>query len=268
MRKEVMTMKRFTTAMLAIASILCLCLSGCVGRVTAESLLDGVREKKGPYLSMTLNITIEGESEGYFSTFDIGADYESSDGIMHISDLRAGMTGDGMEFEMTGEMWSDDTYTYSDTTVFGQSTGWMRDDSDGSTASVSGIVDGLMGPGIEATLEPHNKGEDYVVTWNLGMSALGDAFGSLAGDTGLDTVDQDTKVYAEFDGKTRELKTIRTSLGSVEGNESVTGLDITVTFHEIGTNKSLEIPRAIVEKDYSDQDYGFEIDEGFTGNFG
>lgn len=258
-------MKSIAT-LLVVFMALALLLSGCGGKVTAQSLLDGVKKKDGPYIGMSLSMRVVSGEGANESVFEVTTDYESSQGVLHMDNLKSVISSGEMSFDMTGEVWADNEYTYSNMSVFGQDTGWQREASDGEEISTAGVIDGLVNGNTDAVLMDPMKGEDYVVTWTLNMDDVNEAFGGMANTVGLDSVKQDMKVYANFDYKTKELKSLYTGLDSVDGNDAVTSLDIRVEFKEIGTNKTLEIPGVIVDKDYSDQDFGFEIDDGYLGD--
>lgn len=259
-------MKKFVSMLLSVLLVLSLVSCGS-SDVTAESLLEGVKAKDGPYISMRLGMTTVSHDGGEETIFDVLADYEISGGVTHISNMVGLMSTGDVSFDMGGEIWQNAEYTYSNMSVFGQSTGWLREPGTGKEETSVGVIDGLVNSDTEAVLEPHTKGEDYVVSWVLNMDEVNHAFGALAGTTGMDTVSEDVKIYADFDEETKELKSLRTGMNGSGTNQAMDSLDVKILFNEIGTDKTLEIPEEIVNADFTDpNDFGFSVDKNYVGD--
>ena len=105
--------------------------------------------------------------------------------------------------------------------------------------------------GPELVLEPHTKGEDYVVTWSESSSDVEDfseMFGSLlegfAMEGAASSIDQvplgSATAQAHFDEETHDLKLLR-----IEASAEGSSILVVITYHAVNGTQTLEIPQSV-----------------------
>lgn len=262
------TRKAWIAAILALVMILGI--TGCSGREpTAKELLAGVPTiEPEKYYDMTVEMEISAQASGQSSDISISLEAEGCGDVMHLydMDMSLGVSGISIAFSMEAWMEKNAEAMYANMTMFGENSGWMSLslESDSGTFPVESfqeLIVNISSPGKSdagLVLEPHEEGEDYVVTWTENGVDAGDLsgtfsslFGSFAGSGQMAAADglkmDSVTAQAWFDEETHDLKFIRIETdASSSGGEA--NVSITVAFHTVNSDpKQLSIPQNVID---------------------
>lgn len=249
-----MKMKRVLAA--CLAAMLVLGLTACGGKApTAESLLSDVQKlDTEKYYSMNLDVSASAETDEGDGSVDISLVAEGRGDVVHLDDVDVKIGVSGFSMRVSAEAWIDlDAGTsYIDAELMGQRSGWIEsslgDDpfSQDDIASIANVLCDVNLDKIEPELLEREKGDDYVVTWEMdgdGMvEVLEDAMESFDSAPDLSDADVDTiKVEAVFDAETQDLKSF---VIAAEGDVT---FSLGVEFTARNVDEELEIPSKVIK---------------------
>lgn len=257
--------KAWIAAVLALAMVLGM--AGCAGKEpTAKELMDGVPEiDPEKYYDMTVEMDITAKVDGQHSDLSLSFGAEGNGDVVHLydMDMTLGISSISIAFSMEAWVEQGSYSTYVRMTMLDEDSGWMLFSMDSDTLPVApfqeivGDMDSLGKTGAELTLEPHEKGEDFVVTWaenDVDMSSFSGAFSDLFSRFAADgqtagTDPHDTgniTVQAHFDEETHDLKSVR-----IETDANSSGSDaaacVTIVFHAVNGEQELSIPQSVID---------------------
>ena len=264
MKSTVKKRNAWLSAILALAMVLGM--AGCSGRQpTAKSLMAGIPGiDPQKYYDMTVEMDITAQAEHPSSDVSLSFGAEGRDGLMHLydMDMTLGVSGISIAFSMEAWMEQDSDAVYATMTMFGEDSGWMLLSMDSDALPVAplqemiGSMSSLARSDAELTLNPHEAGEDLVVTWvesDVEVDGLAGAFGGLldgfagsqtAGTGALST--GDIRVQAHFDEETYDLKFIRIETDA-NGSDSDAAIYITISFNTFNSDLDLSIPQDVID---------------------
>lgn len=260
--------KKFLALAMALAMVFSL--AGCSGlpfgdkAPTAEDLMDGLQAMDpSKYNDLGIEMAISGSQDGQAVDIGLEAGVEMAGNIMHIYDmsLDMGMSGFSLTVGLEGWLDLDGNTQYMSMSALGMDSGWTKSTSDGSDSfSMDSLMDAMGASdgnnAVEYVLEPHEKGQDWAVSWTADggdLASLADGFASDYGVDGVDDVAVSAKAW--FDEESHAIKSITvTADSSADGTDA--SVDIRIEFRTMNGDGSLSIPADVIESAVEESDSG------------
>ena len=237
----------------ALAALTVLSLAGCgkepAEPVTAEALMAGVPEidpSKYSDIGVAVAIGSGGEESGDGMVLIMGV--ESAGNIRHIYAAEAtfGSGDDSMTIGMEGWADTEAGMAYTELSYAGISSGWSKSaeqadstvmDASGAAASVSEAW-----KGAEFRLAEEEAEAYYIVEWDVSAEAMSDAAGNLGG-----TFDPDSFESMSGTASFRKSDLMLEGIELRAENSAGGAFLFYVEFYEINGDKTLEIPKEVIE---------------------
>ncbi len=252
---------------------------------TSQELLAGVLPvDTKQYYDFSVSAKYTGKTGGAPVEMTISMSMEGNDKIAHIYDTSMSIGTEGMSFDISMESWGDSEskMTYTRGSFFGQDTGWQKSamkaeeaESANSIAELPVLLTGLGADNIEPDLQEHEKGTDYVLTWQVPIEEFKTTLQSMVSKTeasegsvisteSMDFGDiQAVNVKATFAEEDQLLKFVE-----VGGSGTETSMNLVVNLKSVNkqVDKVLSVPSDVVSTatEKSEDDAGFD----FSGAFG
>ena len=209
------------------------------------------------YYNLGIKMDITGTQDGTEIGLTLDAKMEGAGTLSHMYDTSLSMNTEGFSLAFGMEGWIDaaNNQTYANVSFLGEKSGWtvspIEDES--SITSIQDMALSFSNVGnnssrVEAVLQPHNEGEDYIVTWTATAADLQNAMASAGDVAGEDdafdfSAITSANVRAVFGATDRVLKTV-TVTGSGDGQN----ITVEVAFYALNQDPSqlVGIPEDVI----------------------
>ena len=260
-------MKKKILSLLLVLAML-LSLAACAKKEpTAEELLEGIRKvDASKFQDLDLSVSMTTEQDGQAMDFTMKSGVAMRGDVVHIYDMSVDVGMSGLSITVKAEGWLDSAnkVSYMNMSALGQESGWTKSAMDDSEMNfdVKNMLDKFSKDEVmrNLTLQEHEGGEQYVVTWEFDVDALADIMSTLPAECDSTRVDSVTAA-AWFDEATHDLVTLQVGTG-VSDDDGMVDINVMFMFKTWNGDEKLAIPSEVVETAVEDSDssdpFGFD----------